>query len=177
MVSQNTVKYGLIAALVNVVIAIILYALGPGALAGGIWSGLIFLAVNLVVTIVVLSVLGSKIRQDEGGFITFKKMFINLFLVVLIMVIGGGLFGYLLYGVVDTQWMLDAKEMTIANMYEYKDNMPEAAFEAQLERIEEQFSQSFGNTLKQLGGSILGWTIFSLILAAILKKKQEDFAG
>ncbi|TXC82055.1 DUF4199 domain-containing protein [Luteibaculum oceani] len=176
MISQNTLKYGFIAALVNIVIAIILYMLGPSSLGSGMFGGIIFMGINLIVTIIVLSILGARIRKDEGGLITFKKMFINLLVMVAVMLVVGSLFGYLLYGVIDPEWMEQAKEMALENMYQYKDQMPEASFEDTIKRMEDGFDTSLGNTLKQLLGSFILWTIFSLILAAILKKKEPDFA-
>lgn len=175
MLSKNTLKYGAIAGAIGIVFAIFLYMLGPGVMGGSMWAGMLIGLGSLVINISVLSYFGVQVRKDEGGYITFKKMFVNLLAIVVIMLVMGSLFSLLLFQVIDPEYMTIAKEKTLEAMYAAEDSMPEEAFNNALERIEEGFELGLGKTLKQIGWGIVGWGLFSLILAAILKKK-EDFA-
>ncbi len=173
MIATNTVKYGLIAAFIGIFITICTYLAGPSALAGSIWSGLIFLAIYVVSNLIIYIAMALKIRKDEGGLITFKKLFLSLTVILVMASVIGGLFAYILYGVIDPGFMEQAKEMALSNLYAAEDNMPAAQFENAVKRTEEGFNNSLGKTLMQMLTGIIGWSIFNAILALIVKKKEH----
>lgn len=157
MISQNAVKYGVFAGVAGIVIAILMYLMGPEFLSSSMWSGMLVGLSSLVVTIVLLIVFGTKMRKEEGGYITFGKMFLSLIVVVAVMVGISTVFSILLYQVIDPEFMATAKQMALENFAELEDRMTEKQFEDMMTRIEDGYSMSIGKSLMQIVWGILGW--------------------
>ena len=84
--------------------------------------------------------------------------------------------GTLLLQVIDPGFMEALKEMQINEMATRFENanMPQEQIDDSMQKVQEQWDKPwYINTLFAFGGGIVGWTIVSLIIAAIFQKKNE----
>lgn len=159
-----------------VIIALLLYIAGPeifvnpwvSSIRGFLMLGvLIFIALNIR-------------KSTENGFINFKNLFTGLFITVATYSVLGLLFDIVLFKLIAPDFMDRVKEISIENMYNasWIENMSDAQIDNMIEGTEERFDKAFTplGLLFTFGFKLVSWTIISLILAAIFKKKEPDFA-
>lgn len=175
---MNKITAGVILSVVAIALSLILYILGPAFISDGMFKGMI-IGLSTFVLIVGLAVyLGIQIRgEQEGGLISFKKMFIEFFIMFAILTVASTIFEYVLYGLIDPNYMETAMEMTLENVYESTNGqMSDEDFAKMEERMKPQFDKS-SLTATGIGllGKLVWWTVVSVILAAILKKKAPEF--
>jgi hypothetical protein len=164
---QVGLKYGMIMGLISAVINAISYAtklfLSMGASFG-------LLGLSLVVLISVLVFAGREFKSQNEGFMTFGQGFITCLAACLISSFIGAAFAYIWIAYIDTSIPELMKEMTAANL---------AKFGAPEEEIEKAMAaQDFGafsSARSAMIAGVVGGTIVSLIMAAIMKKNPPEF--
>jgi hypothetical protein len=173
MITQLSVKNGLLIALITVVISLILYFIDPLMMYTSFWGSML----GFVIFIVLLVVVGQSIRKAVGGYWTFGEAFKSFLIVSLILTIATTLYNILLMGVIDPD--LPAKagaviEDSQRQMFEKIGLSTEEIDEALSKSgsMEDRLKITFKNVITSFGVVLAVYGVLSLILAAILKKTK-----
>lgn len=172
IIKKNGINFGIITGVISVLITSSIYIVDLSLMTKW-WLGLTILAVYIVIGCVLLA----KTKKDLGGFMSFKEGFTTYFISALIGIAISVIFNILLFNVIDPEAAVTLKEMTLKSTADMMKNFgaPTSEIKKAIEKMEDydQFS-----TLEQLKGSIwsiVGASIFGLILAAIFKKDKSVF--
>jgi hypothetical protein len=172
IIKKNGINFGIITGVISVLITSSIYIVDLSLMTKW-WLGLTILAVYIVIGCVLLA----KTKKDLGGFMSFKEGFTTYFISALIGIAISVIFNILLFNVIDPEAAVTLKEMTLKSTADMMKNFgaPTSEIKKAIEKMEDydQFS-----TLEQLKGSIwsiVGASIFGLILAAIFKKDKPVF--
>lgn len=172
IIKKNGINFGILTGVISVLITSSIYIVDLSLMTKW-WLGLTILAVYIVIGCVLLA----KTKKDLGGFMSFKEGFTTYFISALIGIAISVIFNILLFNVIDPEAAVTLKEMTLKSTADMMKNFgaPTSEIKKAIEKMEDydQFS-----TLEQLKGSIwsiVGASIFGLILAAIFKKDKPVF--
>ena len=172
IIKKNGINFVIITGVISVLITSSIYIVDLSLMTKW-WLGLTILAVYIVIGCVLLA----KTKKDFGGFMSFKEGFTTYFISALIGIAISVIFNILLFNVIDPEAAVTLKEMTLKSTADMMKNFgaPTSEIKKAIEKMEDydQFS-----TLEQLKGSIwsiVGASIFGLILAAIFKKDKPVF--
>lgn len=172
IIKKNGINFGIITGVISVLITSSIYIVDLSLMTKW-WLGLTILVVYIVIGCVLLA----KTKKDLGGFMSFKEGFTTYFISALIGIAISVIFNILLFNVIDPEAAVTLKEMTLKSTADMMKNFgaPTSEIKKAIEKMEnyDQFS-----TLEQLKGSIwsiVGASIFGLILAAIFKKDKPVF--
>lgn len=172
---MNKLTNGFIFSGAYIILALMLYIAGPD-LSTNQWIGLVRGAAMLGVLIyITLSIR----KTSTTGFISFKELFLPLFITVATYSVVSVIFDFVMH-MVDPSYIEAVKELAIDKMMNapWIENMSDSQIEKMITDTEERFDKAFTpiGLLFSFGFKLISWTILSLILAAIFKKKQPDFA-
>ena len=162
------VKYGLILGVISIFVQWLMYAAGDDVMATW-WVGMLWLVAVMVIVII----LGQKIRKEKGGYWSFKDAFLTLFIICTISGVMGVINQLLLFGVIDTELPARLKDVVIQKTITMMENMnaPQDKVDEVIEQMQKDDSPyAPSKILKSSMGLFVMGTIFSLIVAAIIKK-------
>ena len=171
---QAAIKPGLTMGLVALAVTYIAYFIDSSLLASG-W----FALVALVIFFALIIYFGKEYRSELGGFMSFGTAFnfsfISIFISGIVSLVGQ----ILLFQVIDPSLPQVLADITFENtlkMMESFGQNPDALPPSALEDIRNSTAASFtiGGQLKNFGFALIGYAIISLILAAILKKRDKS---
>ncbi|MFT3844114.1 MAG: DUF4199 domain-containing protein [Lacibacter sp.] len=168
--SNPLVQYGLISALAGVLFYVILYL-------GGVklfMSPVAYIAYVIPIVFAVLATL--KAKSNNGGFLEFSQALKISFGVFVITSLATSLLSYLLLNFIDTEFAQALQQATM----EMTEKMMKK-FGAQQEQIDKALADASNKNPYTIGKIALGfalscilWFIFSLIISAIVKKKNPQ---
>lgn len=165
-------KNGLLVGIVQVVLLLISYMLGIDFMMQTWWGVLQFLVVlGLVIFFAV------EYKKLQGGYASFKESFSVLFGIYVAAGFILTFFNILLYNFIDLEFAEMAKEIVIEKTYEMMESLgaPEASIDEAISELEKQDSFSVGNLAKSYVFGLPVYIIFSLIIAAFIKKNKPEF--
>lgn len=173
LITQLSLKNGLILALVWLVIYSLLYFINPVMIFTNFWIPLLI----WVILIVLLVMVGISTRKEVGGFWTFGQAFKSFLIISLILSFTSVIYSLVLVKVINPNYPTEA-----AAAIQDSQKAMMVKFGVPPEKIDEAIAKA-GNpaeklqpTLKNLtinfGVSIAVFGVISLILAAILKKNE-----
>lgn len=173
LITQLSLKKGLILALVWLVIYSLLYFINPVMIFTNFWIPLLI----WVILIVLLVMVGISTRKEVGGFWTFGQAFKSFLIISLILSFTSVIYSLVLVKVINPNYPTEA-----AAAIQDSQKAMMVKFGVPPEKIDEAIAKA-GNpaeklqpTLKNLtinfGVSIAVFGVISLILAAILKKNE-----
>ncbi|TDQ08498.1 DUF4199 domain-containing protein [Pedobacter metabolipauper] len=175
LLTQLSLKNGLIIAAVSVVLSLVLYFINPLMAYTSLWLGLVL----FVLFIALLVYAGKTIRTDAGGFWTFGEAFKSFLIMGLIIASLSTLYNVLLMTVIDPELPVKAG----AAIDENTRSMMEK-FGSTSEQIDEAMAKAGNNADKlkitpknvvtSFGVSLAVYGVLALILAAILKKTNQN---
>lgn len=173
LISKLSLKYGFILAAVSVVLSLTLHFVNP-VLVYTNWMASIGI---FILFIVLLVVSGINIRKEIGGFWTFGEAFKSFLIISLILAVTATLYNLVLMKFIDPDLpakaaaaIEDAQRAMMAKFGLGNDEIDKALEQAG--NMQEKLEPNFKNTFTSFGVSIAMYGVVSLILAAILKKKQ-----
>ncbi|MEZ4906663.1 MAG: DUF4199 domain-containing protein [Saprospiraceae bacterium] len=168
-------KNGLIAGILAIIISIIVWMIDPTFY---LKSGPYF---RLVVIVFFMYKTAKEIRDLNGGFINLADLFKATIITAIVATILILVFNYIHYNFIDTNLVEIQKQIaleSISKMTEAFGN--EDMVEEIADKIDEQdFSMTFGKLLQGWAINLIFWAIVSLIISAVMKKKdnsQNEFA-
>ncbi|MFT5337979.1 MAG: hypothetical protein ACJAY8_000845 [Sphingobacteriales bacterium] len=163
---------GIVAA-VAIFFVLLSYALGADFMVGP-WANLI----AFVGVIVAMVITGKRYRNSIGGIISFGAMWKFLVSVTVIFAVALGLFEYLLFQVIDPEFHQILTEKTLELTYQRFQNfgIPEDQMAELMEDTQKNIEaqSTFKGVLMGMGVRIVIYGIISLIIAAVLKKKDPE---
>jgi hypothetical protein len=128
----------------------------------------------IVVLVGILAI--SAAKKGLGGYITFKDAFSTYFLVIVVGFLISSLISLLIFNVVDPGAQEEIKRLSIDKVTDIMENfdVPQEALDNAIAKIEEQDSFSFIAQIKNYFISLAIYSVFGLLLAAIMKKKNPE---
>lgn len=170
-VKTSALNYGLYLGLALSLVTVIIYATNLEIFVKW-WFG-----IGLFVLIIVAGIMSSvKSKQIQNGIISFKDAFGSYFLTVLVGTVVSTIVSYIIFNVVDPD---AAKELNEQILIVTKQSMerfgaPQEAINEALAKAREQDNFAIGNRLKSMGISLVVYSVFGLIAAAVIKKSPEN---
>ncbi len=170
-VKTSALNYGLYLGLALSLITVIIYATDLEIFVKW-WFG-----IGLFLLIVVVGIISSaKSRQIQNGYISFKDAFGSYFLTVFIGSLVSTVVSYIIFNIVDPD---AAKELNEQILIVTKQSMerfgaPQETINEALAKAREDDNFSVGNRVKSLGISLVIYSVFGLIAAAVVKKNPEQ---
>ncbi len=171
VVQSTAVKYGLIAAAINVGWLLLAYLVDLSLFVNP-WAGVALWLVGIVIFILAVV----KVRSTLEGYISFKEAFSTFILSYLINAAIAMIFAVLLFNFIDPAAAEEIQELTIERSVEMFENfgMADDEIDAAIEKMENQNSFSLGNQLRGLLMGIAFYAIVGLIVAAVMKKNPPE---
>ena len=165
-------KNGLLIGAVQIVLLLVSYLMGIDFMMQTWWGVLQF--VILLGLIIYFSV---EFRKLQGGYATFKESFSVSFGMYAAAGFILTFFNIILYNFIDLEFAEMAKEIVIEKTYDMMESFgaPEASIDEAIEALEEQDSFSVVNLAKSYVFGLPVYIIFSLIIAAFIKKNKPEF--
>ncbi|HPE77843.1 MAG TPA: DUF4199 domain-containing protein [Draconibacterium sp.] len=172
---KSSLTYGAYMALISIAISVIIWA-GGLIESMGIFGSAIIGLLSFVITFLLLLFFTKAYRNKElNGIISFKQAFQFAMLVVIFSVLITTIYNYIFHTLIDPEYMKNLMAVLQQKTMNYMEKV--GAPEAQIEKTLEKFSEipTIWKTLRQgiVTGLIAG-AVISLIVAAIVKKKEED---
>ena len=170
---SSATQYGLYIGLILSGFTIIAYAVNLELLTKW-WLNTILFIVILIIGIV--SILKSK--QLLEGFISFKQAFTAWFTTIVVGVLISTAVNILLFNVIDPSAAEAVKQATIETSVSMMENFgaPQSEIEKAIVVMEEQNQFAVGSLLKSVAWQLLFYAIIGLIVAAVMKKNNPEFA-
>ncbi len=165
--------HGLILGLIQTTVYYLAYFINSMWLAS-MWFGMVFLLLIGIYSVVAVK----NYRKQQGGFMSLKEGFINMFFMLLVRSIIVTIFSILLFHVIDTNLAAFIKDRTIENTVGFmeKFNVPQEKVDKTVESLQDMDKQF--TILAQFNSIVYGSifsAIFAIIVAAILKKERNPF--
>jgi hypothetical protein len=169
--SNTGLTYGLIGGLALSVFLLVLYLVGTSAfMSPAAWIGYI-----VIIAIAVLA--GVRQRKLNGGYIEFGEALKVVFAVFALSFLIQTVFSYILLNYIDVPFRDALTQATMDKTEEFmrRMGMPDSEIDKALTEASKQDPSSIKNTLLGYGISLIVFFIISLIIAAIIKRKQPVF--
>jgi len=164
-------NYGLYLGVFLALVTVLAYAINLELLTN-MWVGILIL-----ISIIIFGIISvAKVKQAQNGFASFKQAFTSYFITVLIGLLISTLVSFLLFNVIDTDAAEVLKEKTIEKTVQMMEgfNTPTEVIDKSVEEMESQNQYSIGNITKGLAGYLVVFSIIGLIVAAAMKKSNQE---
>ena len=167
---QAIINFGLIQGLVSITLAVVLYATGNYNMGGGD-ANVLYSILNLAISVTFPLLAILKVKELEGGFISFGKAFSTGFQVILIAAILGAVW-LLVY---TTTLEPNYQEAILQNNYEQmsEQGMTSEQMDQAIEMTKKFATPVFMAVFAVLTSAFFG-AIIALILGGILQKKDPN---
>lgn len=171
---QAAIKPGLTIGLVSVAITYLAYFINSSLLASG-WFGL----VAIILFFVLIIYFGKQYRSEIGGFMTFGTAFNFSFITIIISGLVSLIGQILLFHVVDPALPGVLADETLKSTLEMMEKFGANPDDLPAEQLDEIRKTTEGNftilgQLKNFGFGLIIYAIISLIVAAIIKKRDKS---
>ncbi|MDE0472268.1 MAG: DUF4199 domain-containing protein [Ekhidna sp.] len=174
--NQNAIRSGLIIGVIGIIISLLLYIVDVALFAN--WWLIIILG---VVNLILITVFGIKYRNENGGFITFKESYIYSVISMIVLVLIGTIFSYVLFNIVNPDLPEIIADIAVENAeammekFETSEDIMDEAIEKSRQDTLDGFTPA--GILKGGGIRILVNLAVCLIIAAIIKKNKPEEAA
>lgn len=172
IVKKNAVNYGIVLALVTMLISTIMYVVDLKLFVNmGIGFG------QILIFLVVYGVMLHKTKKEMGGQMTFKDAFTTYFIAAGLRVTLATVFMIFLFNVVDVEAKEIVKEHTVKFQVEIMQKMgsTKQQMEEAIRELKESDQFGIATQIKGMAFALLGVSIAGLIFAAIFKSKEQTF--
>lgn len=166
------VQFGLMSTVASVLFFVILYLGGTSFFA----SPLAFMTYLIPVVFCVLAC--RKAKHENEGFLEFREALKICFGIFVLTTLGSTIVSYIIFNFLDRGFAESMKQLTIEKTQEWmvRFNVPQEQIDKQISKIINDDLYSLGNLIKAFFQGCIVWFIFSLIIAAIMKKKKPVFS-
>ncbi|KFF05022.1 DUF4199 domain-containing protein [Flavobacterium reichenbachii] len=171
VIKKNGINFGVIIGITSAFITASIYAIDLNLFVSW-WFGLIGLAINLTIAIILLS----KTKKQLNGVYTFKEAFTTYFIAAVIGILISTLFNILLFNVIDPGAKETVSELLIKYTAGFMQKMgtPASIINENIAKMKEHNSFSTIELIKGCAFSIVFSAVFGLILAAFFKSKTRQ---
>lgn len=168
--SNPSIKYGVYAGVILIVIDLVLYLVSPKAMI----MASSYIALPIIVVSMILAV--RDFKAENEGFASFKEAFTASWLTYLFTGLITSFFTYLLYNFIAPDLLELAIQISAEAIEKMKGMMGEEAYEAAMESMENKNPMDLQSTLLSLPVKYIFAAVLALILAAAMKKDRDPFA-
>lgn len=171
VIKKNGITYGVLIGIASALVTSTIYAIDLNLFTSW-WIGLLGLAINLTICIVLLS----KTKKELNGVFTFKEAFTTYFIAAVIGILISAFFNIILFNFIDPAAKDTLNELIIkytANMMQ-KFGTPASAINEAIAKMKETNPYSTVELLKGSVFAIVISSIFGLIFAAFFKSKTTQ---
>ncbi|MEM7186825.1 MAG: DUF4199 domain-containing protein [Bacteroidota bacterium] len=170
---KSATNYGLILGGVLAVTVALLYSISLESLTKW-WLGIILFLVSLVFGIISVG----KAKSILGGFISFKQAFTSYFITIVIGLGISVLTSILIFNVVDpgAAEYLNEQIVEITRSMMERFGAPESEIDKAIADLEGKNNYSMGNQLQSFFFQIIFYSVFGLLVALIMKRKDPNAA-
>ncbi|SHG84890.1 DUF4199 domain-containing protein [Flavobacterium defluvii] len=171
VIKRNGINYGIIIGIASALITATIYAIDLNLFVSW-WFGLLGIAINVTISIILLS----KTKKELNGIFTFKDAFTTYFIAAVIGILISTLFNIVLFNVIDP----GAKDTLSEIMIKYTVGMmqkfgtPASAINETIAKMKTSNPYSTVELLKGSIFAIVVVSIFGLIFAAFFKSKSTQ---
>ena len=175
---KQALIYGLIWAVINIAIFLVVYYVNPDLM-----GSFAFMGISIVVGIGLSVYFCRELRKYAGGYWSFKQALGAIFLMFFVQAVIVFFFTIVFAKYIEPEYAVKMKEIsenTANQMMERMGADQETIDKAMLEMensYEKQFNPGFTDILKSIIYIAIGYFIGALIFAAIFKKEQPVFAS
>jgi len=168
---KSATNYGLILGGIFAIIIALLYSLSLESLTKW-WLGIILFFVALIFGIVSVA----KSKSILGGYISFKEAFTSYFITIVIGLFISVLTSILIFNLVDpgAAEYLNEQIVDITRGMMERFGAPEAEIDKAIADLEGKNSYSVGSQLQSFFFQIIFYSVFGLLIALIMKKKNPN---
>jgi len=170
---KSASNYGLILGGIFAVIMALLYSFSLESLTKW-WLGILLFLVALAFGIVSVA----KSKSILGGFISFKEAFTSYFITIVIGLGISVLTSILIFNLVDpgAAEYLNEQVLEITRSMMERFGAPEAEIDKALAEMEGKNNYSVGNQLQSFVFQLIFYSVFGLLIALIMKRKDPNAA-
>jgi hypothetical protein len=164
------VKFGIIIGLIMAVISTISYQFFTES-----WLGMMgFMVVSFVIYMVLYFITGVQQRKAMGGYIDIKQAFSAIFVAIIISLVISFIYNFIYVKFIDPDVIDRISETSVS--FAEKAGAPQEQLDKIAEQVEEQkaSAQGIGKQLLGFLSSIVLYSIFGFIIAAIVRKKRPE---
>ena len=185
IIKNNGVNIGLILGIFLGMVTVVGYAFSTSVLVS-YWTFLYFFLVIIVLGIIAIAFS----KKELGGFINFKEAFTSYFIMLVIGLFISSLINYFIFNIVDTDFKNVVNEKQIEAVNSQRDwvvgklydagssdsdiEETEQKFDEAIEKIRNTDQYGLGQQIKGLFIGISAMSIFGILLALILKRKDPS---
>ena len=169
--NKETLQFGLISALVSILIFVVIYILGAEYfMSPMVWVS----SYALPIVFAVWGCIAAK-RKSEG-FLAYREALKVTFGVFVITGFLSTVFSYFIFNILDVTFAESVKQMSIVKTMEFmqKFKVPDSEVDKAIDGIIKQDMFSAGSLLKSYAYACILYFIEALIIAAIIKKKKPE---
>ena len=169
--NKEILKFGLISALVSILVLAIIYILG----AEYFMSPLVWISsFSLPIIFIVLGCI--EVKKKKDGYLEFKEALKISFGILVMTSLASSVFSFVLMNYIDVTYAETVKQLTIEKTMEFmqKFKVPESEIDKQIDELIKQDIFSFGNLAKSFANTCIVYFIEALIVSAIIKKKRPE---
>lgn len=162
-------RWGIVAGIASILMFTVYSMFLMGSM--GFMGSTIFAFVSFAVCLLLVGLMAAQQRKAMGGYITFKEAFQGIFVTILIMIIISQVYSIIYTNFIDPAYFEKVKVMSTKLATQIGG---EEAADIAAERAEQQIEgqRSIAGIFLQLAGSIILYSIFGFIIAAIVKKEK-----
>ncbi|NQY05034.1 MAG: DUF4199 domain-containing protein [Flavobacteriaceae bacterium] len=138
-----------------------------------------WLGVGIFLAIIGFGIVGSAYaKKYNNGFASFKEAFTGFFITIAIGIAISTLANFILFGLIDTEAATQVSELVTEAQLDGMENWgaPQEAIEQAAEKLDGYNHYSFTNLIQGCFGYIVVMSIFGLIIALIMKRKDPNAA-
>jgi hypothetical protein len=171
VIKKNGFTYGILIGIASALVTSTIYAIDLNLFTSW-WIGLLSLAINLTICIVLLS----KTKKQLNGVFTFKEAFTTYFIAAVIGILISTFFNIILFNFIDPAAKDTLNELIIkytATMMQ-KFGTPASAINEAIAKMKESNPYSTIELLKGSAFAIVVTSVFGLIFAAFFKSKSTQ---
>lgn len=171
VIKKNGISYGVITGVVSALITTAIYSIDLNLFTKW-WLGILIFLVYIVIGIILLS----KTKAELKGIFTFKEAFTTYFISVVIGIGISVVFNIVLFNIIDPSAKDTLNDIIIKYTAEMmrKFGAPSSTINEALKKMQENNPYSTIELLKGSVFSIIGSSLFGLLLALIFKSKPKQ---
>ena len=172
IIKKNGISFGIITGVISLLITFSIYIIDLSLMTKW-WLALLIMLFYIIIGCVLLI----KTKKELGGFMSFKEGFTTYFISAVIGIAISVVFNIILYNYIDPEAADTLKQLTMESTANIMKGFgaPASEIKKAIENLQEYEQFSVIEQIKGSAYSIIGSSIFGLILAAIFKKDKPVF--
>ena len=175
MLKDYILKNGLILGSISIILLLSSYAIGVDFFLNDTWA-----IIKSILPYILLIFLVIEYKKLVGGYISFKETFTVSLGISVAGAFLSTFFSILLFNFIDPEFAVQLKNVTVEKLVIQLDQLPESnpmhsVMENIIEQTQEEDIYSISNQARALFSNLLFHIIFSLIIAAFIKKEKTIY--